>query len=140
MNAVEKKYTHNGQDVVLDDVNNAVSTYQNGLGSTVGTANTAGGKRDTQTYDSYGNSQVSNYRTRYQFTGRERDGFTGLQFSCARFCDPAIGKFISEDPIGFGGGGRNLKRIGSGLRFIFRAVGRRIVRGRCLRGGGRSFR
>ena len=27
-----EKYTHDGQDVVMDDVNNVVSTYQNGPG------------------------------------------------------------------------------------------------------------
>ena len=46
--------------------------------------------------------------TRYLFTGRERDSFTGLQFSRARFYDPNLGRFISEDPIGFGGGDVNL--------------------------------
>jgi uncharacterized protein RhaS with RHS repeats len=34
--------------------------------------------------------------------------FTGLQFSRARFYDPNLGRFISEDPIGFAGGDINL--------------------------------
>ena len=42
-----------------------------------------------------------------QFTGRESDG-TGLYFYRARYYDPAIGRFISEDPIGFDGGDVNL--------------------------------
>lgn len=46
--------------------------------------------------------------TRYQFTGREYDKITGLQYSRARFYDPKIGSFISEDPIGFQGGDFNL--------------------------------
>ena len=42
------------------------------------------------------------------FTGREYDSETGLYFYRARYYDPAIGRFISEDPIGFEGGDLNL--------------------------------
>ena len=42
------------------------------------------------------------------FTGREYDSETGLYFYRARYYDPAIGRFISEDPIGFSGGDLNL--------------------------------
>jgi len=42
------------------------------------------------------------------FTGREYDSETGLYFYRARYYDPAIGRFISEDPIGFQGGDLNL--------------------------------
>ena len=35
----------------------------------------------------------------YQYTGRENDG-TGLYFYRARYYAPALGRFISEDPIG----------------------------------------
>ncbi|MDI1241819.1 MAG: RHS repeat-associated core domain-containing protein, partial [bacterium] len=43
------------------------------------------------------------FPSRYQFTGREFDSTIGLQFSRARFYDPKLGRFISEDPIGFAG-------------------------------------
>ena len=39
-----------------------------------------------------------------QYTGRELDPETGLLFYRARYFDPADGRFISEDPIGFAGG------------------------------------
>ena len=55
-------------------------------------------------YDAFGNATNAAFPTRYQFTGREFDSFTGLQFSRARFYDPRLGRFISEDPIGFRGG------------------------------------
>jgi RHS repeat-associated protein len=42
--------------------------------------------------------------TRYGYTGREQDEYTGLYYYRARFYDPQIGRFISEDPIGFRGG------------------------------------
>jgi RHS repeat-associated protein len=40
----------------------------------------------------------------FQFTGREVDSETGIYFYRARYYDPAQGRFISEDPIRFGGG------------------------------------
>ena len=46
--------------------------------------------------------------TRYGFTGRERDDFSGLMYYRARFYDAKVGGFASEDPIGFAGGDVNL--------------------------------
>lgn len=40
-------------------------------------------------------------------SGRENDG-TGLYFNRARYYSPTLQRFISEDPIGFGGGDVNL--------------------------------
>ncbi len=40
----------------------------------------------------------------FQFTGREFDPETGLRYYRARYCDPQIGRFISEDPLSFNGG------------------------------------
>ncbi|NOT59709.1 MAG: RHS repeat-associated core domain-containing protein, partial [Acidobacteria bacterium] len=54
-------------------------------------------------YDAFGNS-VSSSATRYGFTGREADAETGLMYYRARFYDPVVGRFISEDPIGLAGG------------------------------------
>ena len=39
----------------------------------------------------------------FQYTGRENDG-NGLYYYRARYYNPSIGRFISEDPIGFRGG------------------------------------
>jgi len=38
------------------------------------------------------------------FTGREEDADNGLYYFRARYYDPAIGRFITEDPKGFGAG------------------------------------
>ncbi len=62
---------------------------------------------DSNSYDSFGNPSNSSFPTRYQFTGREYDSFSGLQYNRARFYGPTIGRFISEDPIGFAGGDVN---------------------------------
>ncbi|MDV3349818.1 RHS repeat-associated core domain-containing protein [Leptothoe sp. LEGE 181152] len=44
------------------------------------------------------------------YTGRERDDATGLIYYRARYYDPAVGRFISEDPLGFDAGDANLYR------------------------------
>ncbi len=67
-------------------------------------ADSNGVVNETASYDSFGNKITSNLTTRYQYTGREYDEYTGLMFYRARFYDPQIGRFISEDPIGFRGG------------------------------------
>lgn len=43
-------------------------------------------------------------KVRFKFAGREFDQETGLYYMRARFYDPAIGRFLSEDPIGIAGG------------------------------------
>jgi RHS repeat-associated protein len=65
------------------------------------------------TYDSYGQViSESNpaFDFRFGYTGRERDEETGLMYYRARYFDPAVGTFISEDPLGFGAGDANIYR------------------------------
>jgi RHS repeat-associated protein len=73
------------------------------LGSTAAFADGRGNLIEQITYDSFGNSPGS-ARSRYGFTGRERDPDTSLMYYRARFYDPQIGRFMSEDPLGFAGG------------------------------------
>jgi len=80
---------------------------QDHLGSTTALTGTTGKVVERITYDAYGNSAGSS-RTRYGYTGRERDLDTGLLYYRARWYDPQVGRFISEDPIGFQGGDVNL--------------------------------
>jgi RHS repeat-associated protein len=47
---------------------------------------------------------------RFLFTGREFDGETGWYFYRARYYDAGLGRFTSEDPIGFSGHDFNLYR------------------------------
>jgi RHS repeat-associated protein len=68
---------------------------------------------DKRSFDSFGrilsetNPSVS---FRYGYTGRERDLESGLDYYRARYYDPAVGRFISVDPMGFGAGDTNLYR------------------------------
>ena len=63
-------------------------------------------------YDAYGNieASVEGIVNPFTYTGREFDAESGLYFYRARYYDPATGRFLSEDPIGFGGGDVNLYR------------------------------
>jgi|GEM_PF-5403046 len=75
--------------------------------------NTAGVVVNHIQYDSYGNviSQTNfNVTTLYGYTGQQQDAATGLDYYRARYYDPAIGRFISQDPSGFAAGDANLYR------------------------------
>jgi RHS repeat-associated protein len=59
---------------------------------------------ETRQYDAWGNLEVGADQPGYAFTGGEWDPETGLYCYRARYYDPKIGKFISEDSVGLGGG------------------------------------
>jgi RHS repeat-associated protein len=67
---------------------------------------------DHVTYDSFGRiiGQTGNIDLRFAYTGREWDGETGQYYYRARYYDAAVGRFISEDPIGFNSGDTNINR------------------------------
>ena len=47
---------------------------------------------------------------RLMFAGMEYDSTTGLYYDHARYYDAAIGRFVSQDPMGFAAGDTNLYR------------------------------
>ncbi len=64
-----------------------------------------------RTFDAYGNLQSQTnaaHDTLFAFTGRPLDQATGLQNNLHRWYDPAVGRWMSEDPIGFEGKDGNL--------------------------------
>ena len=75
------------------------------LGSTLRLTDGAGAKVVDYSYEAYGKASNDNAASTntFQYTGRENDG-TNLQFNRARYYDPRLGRFISEDPIGLAGG------------------------------------
>jgi RHS repeat-associated protein len=78
--------------------------HADGLGSVIRQTSATGSVTLTRTYDAWGNMQTGASTGGYAFTGREWDLETGLYYYRARYYDPKIGRFISEDPIGFRGG------------------------------------
>lgn len=128
---VSTKFTYDGQDVLLDQNSDATEIkYLNGLGidnklrqksggqvqyfladhlgSTNALVNSTGTITAQTAYDAFGNASNTAFPTRYQYTGREYDSFTNLHHYRARQYSAELGRFISEDPIGFAGGDINL--------------------------------
>jgi RHS repeat-associated protein len=83
------------------------------LGTVRDLVDDAGSVQNHIEYDSFGNVTAESNAAidhLFAFTGRERDEETGLQYHRARYYDPAVGRWVSEDPIGFSGGDADLHR------------------------------
>lgn len=74
------------------------------LGSVVDETNSAGAVMLARRYDPWGNLLSGAGSAGVAFTGREWDTEAGLAYYRSRYYDPQAGRFISEDPLGFGGG------------------------------------
>ncbi|HKY26732.1 MAG TPA: RHS repeat-associated core domain-containing protein [Pyrinomonadaceae bacterium] len=85
------------------------SFMTDGLGSTLGLADSSGALTAEFTYDPFGSTTASGTpgNNSAQFTGRENDA-TGLYYYRARYYSPTLQRFISQDPVGFAGGDTNL--------------------------------
>ena len=94
-----------GMDEPLELSNNLTSlTYvQDHLGSTSQLLDGLGNSRNRYDYNSYGklegNASNPQPANPYTYTGREDDG-TGLIYYRARYYDPELEVFLSEDPLG----------------------------------------
>src|SRR3974390_2377206 len=85
----------------------ATSYYQaDGLGSLTSLSNASGALASTYTYDSFGNLVASSGSlvNSFRYTGREFDTEPGLYYYRARYYDPALGRFTSEDMERFDAG------------------------------------
>ena len=86
------------------------SYYENdGMGSVSSLSNLSGAQAQTYTYDSFGNLTAStgSVANPFRYTGREFDSATNLYFYRARYYDPQIGRFASEDPLRLSAGDVN---------------------------------
>jgi len=91
----------------ISRVTNNTPTYLHNdvLGSPVAGTNTSGGIAFTERYTPFGitlDNDASN-DNQAGFTGHIKDADTGLTYMQARYYDPVIGRFYSNDPIGFRG-------------------------------------
>lgn len=86
----------------------AANVLTDSFGSTLALTDPSGNTIAQYTYEPFGNTTASGTSTNpYQYTGRENDG-TGVYFYRARYYNPTLQRFISEDPIGMAGSGPNL--------------------------------
>ncbi|HPC96420.1 MAG TPA: RHS repeat-associated core domain-containing protein [Sedimentisphaerales bacterium] len=80
--------------------------HYDALGSVVALSDADGDTVQVYEYDVYGQVAASdpNHPNRFLFTGREFDTETGLYYYRARYYNPAIGRFLQTDPIGYDDG------------------------------------
>ena len=139
VSAVQEKYLYDGLDIIqqLNSSGSIAANYFRGLaidepwqrsdigaattnriyladalGSIVALTDSSGNISNTYSYEPFGNTTTTGAANKnsYAFTGRENDG-TGLYFYRARYFDPALGRFVSEDPL-------DLARGASGFAYV----------------------
>jgi len=99
--------TGRGIDELLQRTDSAGSRFllTDALGSTLALSDSTGALQTQYTYEPFGNAMASGAATTnsFAYTGRELDP-TGLYFYRDRYYNPQLGRFISEDPVGFKSG------------------------------------
>ncbi|MFH1782625.1 MAG: RHS repeat-associated core domain-containing protein, partial [Candidatus Omnitrophota bacterium] len=73
--------------------------HTDGLGSIIALTDRFQQIRNSYTYDSFGNimEETGSLVNPYTYTGREYDRESGLYYYRARYYDPSVGRFLSED-------------------------------------------
>jgi RHS repeat-associated protein len=106
-----------GGEVLFEEVaGNSVlyAVLTDHLGTYRDLVNTSGTTVNHVVYDAYGKivseTQAAPNSPRVRFTGQLFDYQAGLNYHHHRWYDPAAGRWISEDPIGFEGDASNLAR------------------------------
>ena len=94
--------------------------HKDGLGSITSLTDDTGNEKEKYVYSAFGKATIFDEEDRqiassqlenpYLFTGREYDAEIGLQYHRARYYDLDLGRWISEDPIEFNSGEKNLYR------------------------------
>jgi RHS repeat-associated protein len=102
------RYTEGGLDKPFAELRSGTTSYyqQDGLGSVTSLSNSTGTSVNTYTYDSYGKLSASTGAvvSPFQYTAREFDSEIGIYQYRSRYYDQNVGRFLSEDPLSFGGG------------------------------------
>jgi RHS repeat-associated protein len=118
------RYVYDDQSVLLqtDDFGNPIAKYDYGpdrlialnhatqgrnfyhfdtLGSVANLTDSNGAVTARYQYDAWGvvTAETGTAFNPFGFTGQERDDATGLYYFKARFYDPELGRFLSEDPF-----------------------------------------
>ncbi len=97
----------------VDTSGNPIWYLTDNIGSVRMLVDTNGNIKDQLTYDSFGNilnETNSSNGDRFKFTGREWDSEIGQYYYRARYYNPTIGRFVSEDPLNVLSGDTNFYR------------------------------
>jgi RHS repeat-associated protein len=100
-------YVHGpGIDEHLARYDVATSLYYqlDGLYNVIDVTDSTGQLVSNRQYNAWGAPDGGSLDDGYSFTGREWDSSIGLYYYRARYYDPVVKRFISEDPIGLSGG------------------------------------
>jgi len=92
---------------------------QNRLGSVTHLTNFVGNPIEKYRYDAFGTPTTLDpilgyFNNRFRFTGREYQEAFGIYEYRNRAYHPGLGRFLSEDPLGFGAGDTNMFRYCGG--------------------------
>jgi RHS repeat-associated protein len=84
-------------------------------GSVVGMVDAAGGVANRYRYNPWGEAVLVQEAVAnpLRYGAREYDAETGLYFNRARYYDPSLGRFASEDPLGLEGGVNKYAYVGN---------------------------
>jgi len=112
-NVITKYYIYGiGLLAMVTNTGQVYTYHYNGTGSTVVMTSSSQGIVNRYAYDAFGNitNQQEPVPQPFKYVGQygvmtEPNGFLYMR---ARYYDPKVGRFISEDPIGFAGGDVNL--------------------------------
>ena len=101
------KYVHgsgNDEPLAREEGTGPLTYYHaDGLGTIVKRTSQVGAVLHEYRYDSWGHMEAGSAEPGYAFTGREWDPETELYYYRARYYDPDVGVFTSEDPAAFPG-------------------------------------
>ncbi len=108
-NVLQARYTHGpgiDEPIAVTKGGSTFFYHQDGLGTVTDLTDSAGATAKSYAYDAYGTILESpgTLDQPYMYTGREFDSESGLYYYRARYYSPVLGRFFSEDPIGFNGG------------------------------------
>jgi RHS repeat-associated protein len=111
-----KRYVYGpGIDQEFAQVSSGAASYNvaDHLGSVVRVTDSAGAPILSREYDPWGTLLQGSTAPGYAYTGREWDPESGLYYYRARYYDSKVGRFISQDPIGFRAGLNFYAYVGS---------------------------
>ena len=98
------RYTHGpgvDEPLIMERGGSSYYYHSDGLGSIVAITDSTGNIVKSYTYDSFGNivDEEGVLLNTYTYTSRELDFESGLYYYRARYYDPFIGRFLSEDSV-----------------------------------------
>ncbi|WP_088833833.1 RHS repeat domain-containing protein [Paenibacillus tyrfis] len=100
--ALKARYIRGNGLAVRVDANGTKAYYlQNGHGDIVGLSDANGNVINQYTYDIWGNPLTVSEQIEqpFRYSGEYWDNRTNLQFLRARWYDPSVGRFITQDPL-----------------------------------------